>query len=70
MKIFKIFLISFFVIFSSLINITYAEILKFGSSSYEGEVKKGKAYGVGIITFSDGSIYKGKVRKNLVRGEG
>ena len=70
MKIFKIFLISFFVIFSSLINITYAEILKFGSSSYEGEVKKGKAYGVGIITFSDGSIYEGKVKKNKIHGKG
>ena len=70
MKIFKIFLITSFVTFSSLINITYAEIIKFGSSSYEGEVKKGKASGVGIITFSDGSIYEGKVKKNRIHGKG
>jgi len=70
MKPFKIFIITFFVTFSSLINITYAETLKFGSSTYEGEVKKGKAYGVGIITFSDGSIYEGKVKKNRIHGKG
>ena len=70
MKLFRIFTIAFFIFFSSLINITYAEILKFGSSTYEGEVKKGKAYGVGIITFSDGSIYEGKVKKNRIHGKG
>ena len=70
MKSIKIFIIIFFVTFSSLINIAYAETLKFGSSTYEGEVKKGKAYGVGIITFSDGSIFEGKVKKNRVHGKG
>lgn len=70
MKLFRIFTIAFFIFFSSLINITYAEILKFGSSTYEGEVKKGKAHGVGIITFSDGSIYEGKVKKNRIHGKG
>ena len=50
---FKHFTITLFIIFSSLTGITYAETLKFSSSTYEGEVKKGKAYGLGIITFSD-----------------
>ena len=70
MRIFKIFIITFFVIFSSLINITYAETLNFDSSTYEGEVKKGKAYGVGIITFLDDCIYEGKVKKNRIHGKG
>ena len=70
MKIFKLFTITFFIIFSSLTGITYAESLKFDSSTYEGEVKKGKAYGIGIITFSDGSKYEGKVKKNKIHGKG
>ena len=70
MRSLKIFIITLFVTFSSLANITYAETLKFGSSTYEGEVKKGKAYGVGIITFSDGSKYEGKVSKNRIHGKG
>ena len=70
MKFLKLFIITFFIIFSSLTGITYAESLKFDSSTYEGEVKKGKAYGVGIITFSDGSKYEGKVKKNKIHGKG
>lgn len=70
MRFFKIFIITLFVTFSSLANITYAETLKFGSSTYEGEVKKGRAYGVGVITFSDGSKYVGKVKKNRPHGKG
>ena len=70
MGFYKIFIITLFVTFSSLTGITYAETLKFGSSTYEGEVKKGKAYGVGIITFSDGSKYEGKVSKNRIHGKG
>ena len=57
-------------IFSSLTCITYAESLKFDSSTYEGEVKKGKAHGVGIFTFSDGSTYEGKVKNNKIHGKG
>ena len=64
MKIFKLFTIVLFIIFSSLTSITYAESLKFDASTYEGEVKKGKAHGVGIFTFSDGSTYEGKVKSN------
>ena len=70
MKIFKLFTITLFIIFSSLTSITYAESVKFDASTYEGEVKKGKAHGVGIFTFSDGSIYEGKVKKNKIHGKG
>ena len=70
MKILKLFTIAVFIIFSSLTGITYAESLKFAASTYEGEVKKGKAHGVGIFTFSDGSTYEGKVSKNRIHGKG
>jgi len=70
MKTFKILTIALFVIFSSLTSITYAETLKFDGSTYEGELKKGKAHGVGIFTFSDGSIYEGKVKNNKIHGKG
>jgi hypothetical protein len=70
MKIFKLFTITLFIIFSSLTSITYAESLKFDASTYEGEVKKGKANGVGIFTFSDGSTYEGKVKNNKIHGDG
>ena len=70
MKIFKFFTIAVFIIFSSLTGITYAESLKFAASTYEGEVKKGKAHGVGIFTFSDGSTYEGKVKSNKIHGKG
>jgi len=70
MKILKHFTIALFIIFSSLTSIIYAESLKFDASTYEGEVKKGKAHGVGIFTFSDGSTYEGKVSKNRIHGIG
>ena len=70
MKIFKLFTITLFIIFSSLTSITYAESVKFDASTYEGEVKKGKAHGVGIFTFSDGSTYEGKVKSNKIHGKG
>jgi hypothetical protein len=70
MKILKLFTITLFIIFSSLTSITYAESLKFDASTYEGEVKKGKAHGVGFFTFSDGSTYEGKVSKNRIHGKG
>ena len=47
-----------------------AEILTFGSSIYEGEVKKGKANGEGILTFPDETTYKGKFKKNKPHGLG
>ena len=70
MNIFKLLTITLFFIFSSLTSITYADTLKFDASSYEGEVKKGKAHGVGIFTFADGSTYEGKVSKNRIHGKG
>jgi hypothetical protein len=70
MKILKLFTITLFIIFSSLTSITYAESLKFDASTYEGEVKKGKAHGVGVFTFSDGSTYEGKVKNNKIHGKG
>ena len=70
MKQFKLLIITLFVVFSNLTGITYAESLKFAASTYEGEVKKGKAHGVGIFTFSDGSTYEGKVSKNRIHGKG
>jgi hypothetical protein len=47
-----------------------ANSIEFNEAIYVGEVKKGKAHGVGVFTFSDGSIYNGKVSKNRIRGEG
>ena len=44
--------------------------LKFDEATYVGEVKKGKAHGIGVITFSDGSKYEGKVSKNRPHGKG
>ena len=70
MKNLKILIITLLIAFSSLTNIAYAESLKFAESTYEGEVKKGKAHGVGIFTFSDGSTYEGKVKKNIIHGNG
>ena len=70
MKSLKFLIITFIIIFSSLTTITKAETLKFASATYDGEVKNGKANGVGIFTFSDGSIYEGKVKKNKIHGKG
>ena len=70
MKITKIISITLLLLFSSLTSITYAESLKFSASTYEGEVKKGKAHGEGTFIFSDGSKYEGKVSKNRVHGKG
>ena len=70
MKLFKNIKITLFIILLSLTNIVYAETLKFGTFTYEGEVKKGKAHGEGIITFADGSKYEGKFKKNKIHGKG
>ena len=70
MKTTKLILITLFIIFSSLTSITYAETLKLGAATYEGEVKKGKAHGTGTFTFSDGSTYEGKVSHNRIHGIG
>ena len=54
------------IVFSS----SQADILTFGSSTYEGKIKKGKAYGEGILTFSDETTYEGKFKKNKPHGVG
>ena len=46
------------------------DTLEFKEATYVGEIKKGKAHGVGVFTFSDGSTYEGKVYKNKIKGEG
>ena len=66
----KFVIITFVILFASLTSITKAETLKFASATYEGEVKNGKAHGVGIFTFSDGSKYEGKVSRNKISGKG
>jgi len=63
----KFIIITFVILFASLTSITKAETLKFASATYEGEVKNGKAHGVGIFTFTDGSKYEGKVSKNKIK---
>ena len=70
MQKYKILIIALFLITLNVSSTVYAESLKFASSTYEGEVKKGKANGVGIFTFSDGSTYEGKVKSNKIHGKG
>ena len=70
MKLFKYIKVALFIILLSLTSIAYAETLKIGTSTYEGEVKKGKAHGKGIITFADGSKYEGTFKRNRIHGKG
>ena len=70
MKTLKIISFTLLILLSSLVTLTYAETIKFAASTYEGEVKKGKAHGIGVFTFSDGSKYEGKVSKNRIHGNG
>ena len=66
----KIFLITFFLFSIILSNTLQAESVTFGSSIYEGEIKKGKAHGKGILTFSDDTTYEGNFKKNRPHGLG
>ena len=66
----KILTITLFLIFSILTSTVNAESLTFAAATYEGEVKNGKAHGVGVFTFADGSTYEGKVKKNIIHGKG
>ena len=70
MKRLKLFTITLFIIFLSLTNFTYADSLTFSNGTYEGETKKGKAHGLGVFTFLDGTIYEGKFKKNKLHGKG
>jgi len=66
----KFLIVTFIIIFSSLTTISKAETLKLGVAIYEGEVKNGKAHGIGVFTFPDGSTYEGQVKKNNIKGKG
>ena len=45
-------------------------ILKFGSSTYVGDIKRNKAHGNGVFKFSNGSTYEGKFKRNMFHGNG
>ena len=45
-------------------------ILKFGSATYIGTIKSGKAHGEGVFMFPDGTKYEGKFKRNMFHGEG
>ena len=60
-KIFKIVLL--ILLLSLPFNVANSSILTFESGSYEGEVKKDKANGVGKFTFSDGVLMKENLKK-------
>ena len=59
-------------LFLSFINFSYSETLEWSSGCciWEGDVKKGKAHGNGILTFANGAVYEGKVSKNRIHGKG
>ena len=64
----KPFKIVLFILLLSLpLNVANSEILKFEGGSYEGEVKKGKAYGVGKYTTKSGEVFEGKWRHNRLK---
>ena len=52
------------------INYSYSEIIKFSVGTWDGEVKKEKANGKGILTFENGAVYEGKMYKNKIHGKG
>jgi len=59
----------------SAINVAYAAAkigeLNFGNKAkYIGEVKNGKAHGIGALKTIDGTNYIGKFKSNIVNGEG
>ncbi len=66
----KLFILIFFITFASLTSTSYSETLNFGSIKYEGDVKKGKAHGIGVLTLEDGSKYEGKFKRNKIHGKG
>ena len=45
-------------------------ILKFGSATYVGQIKGGKAHGTGVFIFPDGSKYEGNFKRNMFHGDG
>jgi len=69
MKKIKIFII-FIIINVFFINFSYSDTLELSVGTWEGDVKKGKAHGMGILTFKNGAVYEGKMKKNKVHGNG
>ena len=63
----KILTIIIFFTFSILTSAVNAASLTFPAATYQGEVKKGKANGVGVFTFEDGSTYEGKVKLKKIK---
>ncbi len=70
MKILKPIIAILFLTLLNLNSLLFAETLNFKAGTYVGEVKKGKAFGLGVFTFSDGSKYDGKFKKNRIHGKG
>ena len=54
----------------SFINLSYSETLNLPAGIWEGDVKKGKAHGKGVLTFKNGAVYEGKISKNRIHGVG
>ena len=52
------------------INFSYSETINFSVGTWEGDVKKGKAHGKGVLTFNTGLVYEGKMSKNRIHGIG
>ena len=52
------------------VSFAYSEIIKFSVGNWEGDTKKGKAHGKGVLTFDNGLIYEGKMSKNKIHGVG
>ena len=63
MKLLKIIISVLFITLFNLNSFSFAETLKFDACSYEGDVKKGKAWGSGVCIFSDGSNMKDNSKK-------
>ena len=67
----KTFKIVLFILLLSLpFNISNSETLNFSVGTWEGDVKKGKAHGKGVLTFKNGAVYEGKISKNRIHGTG
>ena len=67
-KTFKIIL--FTLLLSLPFNVADSETLNFSVGIWEGDVKKGKAHGKGVLTFKNGAVYEGKISKNRIHGVG
>ena len=67
-KTFKIIL--FTLLLSLPFNVANSETLDFSVGIWEGDVKKGKAHGKGVLTFKNGAVYEGKISKNRIHGAG